>query len=585
MKEVFIGNYGLEQVGQKMTATGWVANIRNHGKLAFIELRDREGLLQVFVAGDSPAFAGIDHLHKEDVISVTGEVVKRENRFVNKAIKSGQVELRAEAIQILANSKSLPFELDQHAHTGEDLRQKYRYLDLRRSKMTENLKLRHQVTSTIRDYLNGKDFLEVETPYLTKSTPEGARDFLVPSRVFKNQFYALPQSPQMLKQLLMGAGLERYYQVVRCFRDEDLRGDRQPEFTQVDMEMAFVREEDVMAELEDILGDAFAKMGIEFPAPLRKIQYWDAMDTYGSDKPDTRIGMELHDVSEVFKQSSFKLFSSAATTEGQYVKAINVKGAGTWPRSQVDKLAEVAAGFGAKGLAWVAFKEDGSVGGPITKFFSPEELEALRAEMSAEAGDLILFAVGGRLETDEILGGMRLHMAKVLDVPREGHDFLWVVNFPLFHWDEETQSYASEHQPFTLPREDELDLLDTDPLAMGSYTYDFVMDGFEAGGGGMRIHNAELQLKILEKLGFTEERAKAQFGFLMEALTFGAPPMGGFALGLDRVCMLLAGADSIRDVMAFPKTTSGSDLMSSAPSPVSNEQLKEVSLQTLPKEA
>ena len=483
---------------------------------------------------------------------ISGTVQHRSEGQTNEALATGEVEVLASKIEVLNTSAVPPFQIENHIDVNEDLRLRYRYVDLRRPQMAQNLRMRSDFAFALREAFHKRDFTEVETPALFKSTPEGARDFLVPSRMQGGNFYALPQSPQLLK---------------------------------VDMEMAFVREEDVMAELEDILGDAFAKMGIEFPAPLRKIQYWDAMDTYGSDKPDTRIGMELHDVSEVFKQSSFKLFSSAATTDGQYIKAINVKGAGTWPRSQVDKLAEVAAGFGAKGLAWVAFKEDGSVGGPITKFFSPEELEALCAEMSAEAGDLILFAVGGRLETDEILGGMRLHMAKVLDVPREGHDFLWVVNFPLFHWDEETQSYASEHQPFTLPREDELDLLDTNPLAMGSYTYDFVMDGFEAGGGGMRIHNAELQLKILEKLGFTEERAKAQFGFLMEALTFGAPPMGGFALGLDRVCMLLAGADSIRDVMAFPKTTSGSDLMSSAPSPVSNEQLKEVSLQTLPKEA
>lgn len=580
------GELRAEHIGQTVTLTGWVWRRRDFGGLIFVDLRDREGLTQILFDPDVDAetFATAETIRPEWPVLISGTVQHRSEGQTNEALATGEVEVLASKIEVLNTSAVPPFQIENHIDVNEDLRLRYRYVDLRRPQMAQNLRMRSDFAFALREAFHKRDFTEVETPALFKSTPEGARDFLVPSRMQGGNFYALPQSPQLLKQLLMIGGVERYYQITKCFRDEDLRADRQPEFTQVDMEMAFVREEDVMAELEDILGDAFAKMGIEFPAPLRKIQYWDAMDTYGSDKPDTRIGMELHDVSEVFKQSSFKLFSSAATTDGQYVKAINVKGAGTWPRSQVDKLAEVAAGFGAKGLAWVAFKEDGSVGGPITKFFSPEELEALRAEMSAEAGDLILFAVGGRLETDEILGGMRLHMAKVLDVPREGHDFLWVVNFPLFHWDEETQSYASEHQPFTLPREDELDLLDTDPLAMGSYTYDFVMDGFEAGGGGMRIHNAELQLKILEKLGFTEERAKAQFGFLMEALTFGAPPMGGFALGLDRVCMLLAGADSIRDVMAFPKTTSGSDLMSSAPSPVSNEQLKEVSLQTLPKE-
>jgi aspartyl-tRNA synthetase len=336
-----------------------------------------------------------------------------------------------------------------------------------------------------------------------------------------------------------------------------------------------------MGELEEVLKDAFGAMGVEMQLPLRRIEYWDAMDTYGIDKPDTRFGMTLHDVTPIFGQSKFKLFASAAQTEGQYVKAINAKGAGKWPRAKIDRLADVAATFGAKGLAYIAFREDGSVTSPIVKFFSDEEMAALRKEMDVEPGDLVMFAVADRLHADEILGGMRNHMADALDIKREGHDFLWVVNFPLFHWDEDRKCLDSEHQPFTQPNEDQIDLLDTDPLAIGSHTYDFVMDGYEAGGGGMRIHNAQLQEKILEKLGFTPERAKAQFGFLMEALTYGAPPMGGFALGLDRVCMLLTGSDSIREVMAFPKTSSGSDLMSDAPSEVSMAQLKEVSLRLM----
>ena len=376
----------------------------------------------------------------------------------------------------------------------------------------------------------------------------------------------------------MVGGVERYYQVAKCFRDEDLRADRQPEFTQVDIEMSFVEQDDVMAQLEDVLAAAFAKMGVEMPCPLRRISYWDAMDTYGSDKPDTRFGMELVDLTDVFATSAFKVFASAATTEGHVVKAINAKGAGSWPRAQIDKLAKVAATFGAKGLAWIAFREDGSMNSPIVKFFTDEEMAELRRRCDVEPGDLVMFAAGPRLASDEILGGMRMHMAEALELPREGHDFLWVVDFPLFHWDEEAKRYEAEHQPFTLPHLDELHLLEENPLAMGSCTYDFVMDGFEAGGGGMRIHDAELQLKMLEFMGFTEERARAQFGFLMEALEFGAPPMGGFALGLDRVCMLLAGTDSIRDVMAFPKTSSGSDLMSAAPSEVSAGQLKEVGL-------
>ncbi len=345
--------------------------------------------------------------------------------------------------------------------------------------------------------------------------------------------------------------------------------------------MSFVEQDDVMGALEDVLSDAFAKMGVEMPTPLRRLDYWDAMDTYGSDKPDTRIGMELHDVTQIFSASKFKLFASAAATEGQYVKAINAKGAGTWPRAQIDKLANVAAEFGAKGLAWIAFREDGSVNSPIVKFFSDEEMDALKEEMGVELGDLVMFAVADRKTADEILGGMRLHMAGALNVPREGHDFLWVVNFPLFHWDDEAKRYEAEHQPFTLPTELDVEKIKADPLAIGSATYDFVMDGCEAGGGGMRIHNSQMQLDMLELMGFTQERAREQFGFLMDALEYGAPPMGGFALGLDRVCMLLAGEDSIRDVMAFPKTSSGSDLMSEAPSEVSGKQLKEVGLRLL----
>ncbi len=571
----------LEHIGQEVTLTGWVWRRRDHGGLIFVDLRDREGVTQISFDPEhsgGTAFHTAETIRSEWPIKVTGVVRERPEGQSNAKLATGEIEVLVSHIEVLNTSKTPPFQIEDHIEAGEDIRLRYRYLDIRRPKMMANLQMRSDFTFAIRQALHDRLFMEVETPALFKSTPEGARDFLVPSRIQPGHFYALPQSPQLLKQLLMVGGVERYYQVAKCFRDEDLRADRQPEFTQVDIEMSFVDQDDVMSTLEDVLSDAFAKMGVDMPTPLRRIDYWDAMDTYGSDKPDTRFGMELHDVTGIFTESKFKLFASAAATEGQYVKAINARGAGTWPRAQIDKLAGVAADFGAKGLAWIAFREDGSVNSPIVKFFTDEEMAALRAEMDAQPGDLVMFAVADRKGADEILGGMRNHMADALDLPREGHDFLWVVNFPLFHWDEERGAYEAEHQPFTLPSTDDLEAIKADPLAAGSCTYDFVMDGYEAGGGGMRIHNSEMQLAMLEMLGFTIEGAREQFGFLMDALEFGAPPMGGFALGLDRVCMLLAGADSIREVMAFPKTSSGSDLMSDAPSAVSARQLKEVGL-------
>ncbi len=571
----------LEHIGQEVTLTGWVWRRRDHGGLIFVDLRDREGVTQISFDPEhsgGTAFHTAETIRSEWPIKVTGVVRERPEGQSNAKLATGEIEVLVSRIEVLNTSKTPPFQIEDHIEAGEDIRLRYRYLDIRRPKMMANLQMRSDFTFAIRQALHDRLFMEVETPALFKSTPEGARDFLVPSRIQPGHFYALPQSPQLLKQLLMVGGVERYYQVAKCFRDEDLRADRQPEFTQVDIEMSFVDQDDVMSTLEDVLSDAFAKMGVDMPTPLRRIDYWDAMDTYGSDKPDTRFGMELHDVTGIFAESKFKLFASAAATEGQYVKAINARGAGTWPRAQIDKLAGVAADFGAKGLAWIAFREDGSVNSPIVKFFTDEEMAALRAEMDARPGDLVMFAVADRKGADEILGGMRNHMADALELPREGHDFLWVVNFPLFHWDEERGAYEAEHQPFTLPSTDDLEAIKADPLAAGSCTYDFVMDGYEAGGGGMRIHNSEMQLAMLEMLGFTIEGAREQFGFLMDALEFGAPPMGGFALGLDRVCMLLAGADSIREVMAFPKTSSGSDLMSDAPSAVSARQLKEVGL-------
>lgn len=578
------GELRFENVGEEVTLTGWVSRRRDHGGLIFCDLRDREGITQLTFDpehSDGDAFKIAETMRPEWPIKIHGVVRARGEETTNTKLATGEIEVLTDHAEVLNTSVTPPFQIEDGIETSEDTRLRYRYLDLRRPEMMANLKLRSDFTFAIREALHNREFMEVETPSLFKSTPEGARDFIVPSRIQPGNFYALPQSPQLLKQLLMVGGVERYYQVAKCFRDEDLRADRQPEFTQVDIEMSFVDQNDVMSALEEVLADAFGRMGVEMPTPLRRMDYWEAMDTYGSDKPDTRYGMHLVDLTDIFANSKFKVFATAANEGGSVVKAINAKGAGAWARAKIDKLAGVASTFGAKGLAWIAFREDGSINSPIVKFFSDEEMAALRERMDVEPGDLVMFAAGPRLLSDEILGGMRSHMANALEIKREGHDFLWVVNFPLFHWDEDRKAYAAEHQPFTLPTETVIAKIEADPLAAGSCTYDFVMDGFEAGGGGMRIHNAEMQMSMLKLLGFTEERAESQFGFLMEALKFGAPPMGGFALGLDRVCMLLTGSDSIRDVMAFPKTASGSDLMSGAPSAVSGAQLKDVSLRLM----
>ena len=578
------GELRASDIGATVTLNGWVQHRRDHGGLIFVDLRDREGLTQCTF---DPELSGAEAFHTAETIrpewpiSVTGTVRHRPDDTTNPNMVTGEVEVLITDIKVINTCKTPPFQIEDGIDTAEDTRLRYRYLDLRRPEMLNNLKVRDSFCWGMREALHNRAFLEVETPILFKSSPEGARDFIVPSRIQPGNFYALPQSPQLLKELLMVSGVERYYQVAKCFRDEDLRADRQPEFTQVDLEMSFIDMAGAICLLEDVLKDAFAHVGVELPTPLRRMPYWEAMDTYGCDKPDTRYGMHLVDLTDIFANSQFKVFATAANTEGQVVKCINAKGAGTWTRGEIDKLPKVAETFGAKGLAWIAFREDGSVNSPIVKFFSDEEMAALKERANVEPGDLVMFAACGRVLADEILGGMRTHMANALGIKREGHDFLWVVDFPMFKYDENEKRYSAEHHPFTQPCYEDLDKIEDDPLSVGSYTYDFVMDGYEAGGGGIRIHNADLQMRVLKRLGFTEEQANAQFGYLIEALGYGAPTLGGFALGLDRVCMLLCGCDSIRDVMAFPKTSSGSDLMSAAPSEVSTKQLKEVSLRVL----
>lgn len=576
------GELRSANIGEEVTLTGWVSRRRDHGGLIFCDLRDREGITQINFDpehSDGDAFKIAETMRPEWPILVHGIVRDRGHDAVNPKLATGEIEVLVDHAQVLNRSKTPPFQIEDGIETAEDTRLRYRYLDLRRPEMAARLRLRSDFTFAIRSALHDRAFTEVETPALFKSTPEGARDFVVPSRLQPGNFYALPQSPQLLKQLLMVGGVERYYQVAKCFRDEDLRADRQPEFTQVDIEMSFVEQDDVMAQLEDVLADAFAKVGVEMPTPLRRISYWDAMDTYGSDKPDTRFGMELVDLTDVFAGSAFKVFASAANTQGHVVKAINAKGAGDWPRAQIDKLGDLALEWGAKGMAWIQFRSEGKVNSPITKFFSDDEIEAIKAALDVEPGDLVMFGADSAAVVNEVLGNMRLHMAHAMNLVEPGtHDLCWVVNFPMFRYDEDEKRYAAEHHPFTRVRDEDLDKIESDPLACGSYSYDIVMDGFEMGGGTIRIHTPELQRRILRQIGMTDEQIDEQFGFLITALGFGAPPHGGIALGLDRLVMLIGGYASIRDVIAFPKTSSGADPMTGAPGEVSRRQLKEANI-------
>ena len=574
--EVSSGN-----IGQKVTVMGWVQKRRNLGSLIFIDLRDRSGLLQIVF--DEPkvgseGFAKAEALRSEFVVAVTGTVEKR-TAAVNENLKTGDIEVIAEDIRILSESETPPFPIEENSQTKEDMRLRYRFLDLRRPDIQRNLMMKSKVSMLLRNFMEQEGFLEIETPILTKSTPEGARDYLVPSRVHPGSFYALPQSPQLFKQLLMCSGYDRYFQIARCFRDEDLRADRQPEFTQADMELSFVDVDDVIDVNERLLKYVFQEaIGVEVKLPIPRMTWQEAMDRYGSDKPDTRFGMELVNVSDVVKECGFGVFTGALG-QGGSVRGINAKSQGTMPRKKIDKLVEFAKGYGAKGLAYLAVNEDGTYKSSFAKFMTEEELKALVERMQGEPGDLLLFAADKDKVVWDVLGALRLELARELGLlDKNQYNFLWVTEFPLLEWSEEENRFMAMHHPFTMPMEEDWDKIDSDPGAVRAKAYDIVLNGTELGGGSVRIHQDDIQEKMLEVLGFTKERAYEQFGFLLNAFKYGVPPHAGLAYGLDRMVMLMMQCDSIRDVIAFPKVKDASCLMTEAPGAVDEKQLEELAL-------
>ncbi|EOH92860.1 aspartyl-tRNA synthetase [Enterococcus haemoperoxidus ATCC BAA-382] len=579
-RTVYCGEVSADLVGQVITLKGWVQKRRDLGGVIFIDLRDREGIAQVVFnpAHSKEAWEIADKCRSEYVIEITGELTYRDKEAINPKMKTGEFEVMATDITILNTAKTPPFLIEDENNVGDEIRMKYRYLDLRRPQMTANLKLRHEVTKSIRHYLDDTDFIDIETPYFGKSTPEGARDYLVPSRVHAGHFYALPQSPQIFKQLLMNAGFDRYYQIVRCFRDEDLRGDRQPEFTQVDLETTFLSPEEIQTMTEEMLAKVMRETkGIEVTLPFPRISYDEAMARYGSDKPDTRFDMELIDIADVVKDVDFKVFQMALENGG-HVKALNAKGAADkYSRKDMDNLGTYVSQFGAKGLAWLKVEEDG-LKGPIAKFLTDVSDDLIKAT-NAEVGDILMFGADKPEIVAAALGAVRSRLGKELGLIDESKfNFLWVVDWPLFEYDEEAGRYVSAHHPFTQPKESDIELLSTDPAKVYAEAYDIVLNGYELGGGSLRIHKRDLQEKMFETLGFTKESAQEQFGFLLDALDYGFPPHGGIALGLDRLVMLLAGENNIREVIAFPKNGKAADPMTSAPSVVSPLQLFELNI-------
>ena len=576
------------EIGSTVTLMGWVQKSRNKGGIVFVDLRDRSGIMQIiFENGDIDAegFEKAGKLRSEFVIAVTGHVEARSGS-VNENLATGEIEIRANSLRVLSESETPPFPIEENSKTREEVRLKYRYLDLRRPDLQKNLILRSKVAVLVRQFLADEGFLEIETPILNKSTPEGARDYLVPSRIHPGSFYALPQSPQIFKQLLMCSGYDRYFQIAKCFRDEDLRADRQPEFTQIDMELSFVDVDDVIDVNERMLAHLFKEvLGVEVQLPIQRMTWKEAMNRFGSDKPDLRFGMELTDVSDVVKDCEFVVFKSALEMGGS-VRGINAKGQGSMPRKKIDKLVEFAKGYGAKGLAYIAIHEDGTLKSSFSKFMKEEEMKALVEKMQGEAGDLLLFAADKTKLVWDILGALRLEMARQMDLlDKNEYRFVWITEFPLLEWSEEENRFTAMHHPFTMPMEEDLHLIDSDPGAVRAKAYDIVLNGNEIGGGSVRIHQNDIQEKMFEVLGFTKEQAYNQFGFLLNAFKYGVPPHAGLAYGLDRMVMLMAKEDSIREVIAFPKVKDASCLMSEAPNVVDEKQLKELCIKVdLPEE-
>ena len=568
-------------IGENVTLMGWVQKSRNKGGIIFVDLRDRSGIVQlIFENGsiDAKGFEKATKLRSEFVIAVTG-VVEARSGAVNNNLKTGEIEVRANGLRILAEAETPPFPIEENSKTKEDLRLKYRFLDLRRPDIQRNLMMRSQVTTLIRQFMANEGFLEIETPMLTKSTPEGARDYLVPSRIHPGSFYALPQSPQLFKQLLMCSGYDRYIQIARCFRDEDLRADRQPEFTQIDMELSFVDVDDVIDVNERLLAYLFKQvLDVDVKLPIQRMTWQDAMDRFGSDKPDLRFGMELTDVSEVVRGCEFAVFKNALEAGGT-VRGINAKGQGAMPRKKIDKLVDFAKDYGAKGLAYIAIHEDGTVKSSFAKFMTEEEMNRLVKAMDGQEGDLLLFAADKKKVVWDVLGALRLEMARQMDLlDSSEYRFVWITEFPLLEWSDEENRFKAMHHPFTMPMEEDLQYIDTDPGRVRAKAYDIVLNGTEIGGGSVRIHQNDIQEKMFEVLGFTKEKAYEQFGFLLTAFKYGVPPHAGLAYGLDRLVMLMAKQESIRDVIAFPKVKDASCLMTEAPNLVDEKQLEELGI-------